>query len=140
MKRPSSATPVQPNPSLQRSATRPGPVVLKWSDYHKGLYAHFFFIPELPGHELYLRWSIAQLEAALAAEQGKISAENSVSFKRQMNQLMRGFAGSGGRARSADNLQPLENQAAKYYGGTVTCVATELNRVYDASVNSRPSQ
>jgi hypothetical protein len=112
---------------------------LKWSEYYKGLYAHFYFVPELTGHELYLRWSIAQLEAALAAEQRKISNKEFVSFQKQMNQLMRGFAGSGGRARSPDEialfnqyLQPLEDQATKYYDGTVTCVATEFNRVYTA--------
>lgn len=82
---------------------------LKWSDYYKGLYAHFYFIPELPGYDLYLRWSIAQLEAALATEKGKISQEDFVSFQRQMNVAMRAFMrrhsayGSRSRCFSARN-------------------------------------
>jgi hypothetical protein len=110
----------------------------KWSDYYKGLYAHFYFIPELPGYDLYLRWSIAQLEAALAAESGKISQEDFASFQRKMNAAMGAFA-VGGRQKSAEqiasldrDLLPLENQALKWYGRAVICVADGFNRVYTA--------
>jgi len=112
---------------------------LKWSEYYKGLYAHFFFIPELPGYDLYLRWSIAQLEAALAVEGGKVSAEAFTSFRNQMNLSMRSFAASGGRQRSAEQIDSFdlvlrlhENQAMGWYGKAINCVATDFNRVYTA--------
>jgi hypothetical protein len=111
---------------------------LKWSDYYKGLYAHFYFIPELPGYDLYLRWSIAQLEAAFAAENGRISQEDFASFQRQMNVAMRAFV-IGGRQKSVEQiasfdrvLQAFGNQALKWYGRAVICVADEFNRVYTA--------
>lgn len=111
---------------------------LKWSDYYKGLYAHFYFIPELPGYELYLRWSVAQLEAALAAENGKISREDLASFQKDMNVAMRRFV-VGGRQKSTEQtasfdrvLLPLENQAINWYGKAIVCVAHEFNRLYTA--------
>jgi hypothetical protein len=111
---------------------------LKWSDYYKGLYAHIYFIPELPGYDLYLRWSVAQLEASLAAENGKISREDFASFQRQMNVAMRTFV-IGGRQKSVEqiasfdrSLLALENQAVQWYGRAVKCVADEFNRVYNA--------
>ena len=113
---------------------------MKWSAYYRGLYAHFYFIPELPSHEYYLRWTAALIETAAAFEVGKLSKDEFVSFQNKMNSGMRNFM-AGSQLKKSDEqivsfdraLRPLEAQALTWYGRPIKCVATEFNRVYSAT-------
>jgi hypothetical protein len=111
-----------------------------WSDLYKGVYAHLYFLPEQLGNELYLRASIALLEAWVAMESGAIDKRQFVAFQRPLMEGLVDFTQKRGfrnyeksRETFEKLLAPAEAQADAWHGGKrIHCTASALLRVYRA--------